>query len=299
MAGFFGLFDYAKPGKGVDKDAPPKKPFFLFFELLWRKLGRLILLNLICFFFLFPLLTAVYYAAYSHLFALLGQPGDGAAALPLLPGLLLGAAAFLPGWLCYVLLAASVVCYGPASCGMAYMLRDFVGQRHVWNSDFFGKFKQNFKQGLALGLLDLAVLFLLSYNITSAAGAGGLLTALRYVSIALTPVWLLMRGYIFVLCVTYRLTVPQILKNALLFATLGLWRNLLALVVSAALILSVFYFGSLLELLAVPLLLFSVTGFVAMFLCFPVVKKYLPDPHKRESPDRTPDGGGDDGLCDS
>jgi len=33
----------------------------------------------------------------------------------------------------------------------------------------------------------------------------------------------------------------------------------------------------------VPLLLFSITGFVTMFLCFPVVKKYLPDPHRQET----------------
>lgn len=29
MAGFFGLFNYSKPGKGVDKNAPEKKTIFL------------------------------------------------------------------------------------------------------------------------------------------------------------------------------------------------------------------------------------------------------------------------------
>ena len=57
MAGFFGLFDYTKPGKGVDKNGPQKKRFFHFFELYFRKFWKLITLNLIYILFCIPIVT--------------------------------------------------------------------------------------------------------------------------------------------------------------------------------------------------------------------------------------------------
>lgn len=43
----FGMFNYSKPGPGVDKDAPKKKRFFYFFELYFRKFWKLVQLNLL------------------------------------------------------------------------------------------------------------------------------------------------------------------------------------------------------------------------------------------------------------
>ncbi len=57
MAGFFGLFDYTKPGKGVDKNSPQKKRIFVFFELYFRKFWKLITLNLIYILFCIPIIT--------------------------------------------------------------------------------------------------------------------------------------------------------------------------------------------------------------------------------------------------
>lgn len=57
MAGFFGLFNYAKPGKGVDKDAPKKKRFFVFFELYFRKFTKLVQLNLLFVLCCIPVVT--------------------------------------------------------------------------------------------------------------------------------------------------------------------------------------------------------------------------------------------------
>lgn len=57
MAGFFGMFNYAKPGKGVDKDAPKKKRFFVFFDLYFRKFTKLVKLNLLYVLFCIPIVT--------------------------------------------------------------------------------------------------------------------------------------------------------------------------------------------------------------------------------------------------
>lgn len=57
MAGFFGLFDYSKPGKGVRKDEPQKPRFFHFWELFFRKFWKLIQLNLLFVLFCIPVVT--------------------------------------------------------------------------------------------------------------------------------------------------------------------------------------------------------------------------------------------------
>lgn len=57
MAGFFGLFDYSKPGKGIRKEQPQKPRFLYFFELLFRKFWTLIQLNLLYILFCLPVVT--------------------------------------------------------------------------------------------------------------------------------------------------------------------------------------------------------------------------------------------------
>lgn len=57
MAGFFGLFDYSKPGKGVRKDEPQKPRFLYFWELYFRKFWKLCQLNLLYVLFCLPVVT--------------------------------------------------------------------------------------------------------------------------------------------------------------------------------------------------------------------------------------------------
>lgn len=57
MAGFFGLFNYAKEGPGIRKDAPKKKTFIVFFETFFRNFWKFIPVNLLysLFFALVPI----------------------------------------------------------------------------------------------------------------------------------------------------------------------------------------------------------------------------------------------------
>lgn len=57
MSLFGGLFNYSKPGPGVDKDAPKKKRFFYFFELYGRKFWKLVELNLLYLLCCIPIVT--------------------------------------------------------------------------------------------------------------------------------------------------------------------------------------------------------------------------------------------------
>ena len=57
MSLFGGLFNYSKPGPGVDKNAPKKKRFFYFFELFGRKFWKLVELNLLYLLCCIPVVT--------------------------------------------------------------------------------------------------------------------------------------------------------------------------------------------------------------------------------------------------
>lgn len=57
MAGFFGLFNYEKEGPGIEKDAPKKKIFVVFFETFFRNFWKFIPLNLVYIIFSLPILT--------------------------------------------------------------------------------------------------------------------------------------------------------------------------------------------------------------------------------------------------
>ena len=52
----------SKPGKGISKDAPEKRRFFLFFEIFFEKFLKLVGLNFIYFVALLPLILGVYYS---------------------------------------------------------------------------------------------------------------------------------------------------------------------------------------------------------------------------------------------
>lgn len=288
MAGIFGLFDYTKPGKGIDKDAPQKHPFFLFFELVWRKLGRLMLLNLMYFVAVLPIVCVFYYVWYNFIYGLMTPEQLGAASeLPFSPlaGILLAAVDSIPAVLRYVLLAASVVIYGPVNCGLTYMLRNFARQQHAWNTDFFERIKSNFKQGLVIGLLDLFFACVLAFNLTMRVDPGAqiatLLNLVRYVSYGLLLIYLFARNYVFIMVVTFDNTIRQIIKNAWIFSVIGLWRNLIVLAVNLVLILTMLLIP-IVELVFVPLLLFSFMGFVAVYACYPLIKKHMIDPLEKK-----------------
>lgn len=298
MAGFFGFFDYTKPGKGVDPDEPQKHPFFHFWELLWRKLSRFLIINLLYFVVFLPILTLIYIIFYMNLIELTPlAAGEEGFSLPLLPGMLAAIAGSLPTFVAWLLLGLSIILYGPATCGLTYMLRNFYRQEHTWVSDFFDRAKRNFKQGIVLGILDVAVVTLLMMNMfytVDPAGEGmmvWLLTIAKYLSVLLLVIYAFMRQYTYLMAVTFDLRLPQIMRNAFIFAILGLWRNLLALVLIIVTVVVFVLLNQIVELVMVPLLLFAFCGFIGMFCCYPVVKKHMiPDPPQEEEPESLIEG---------
>ena len=136
---FFGLIgNYDKPGPGVSKDEPKKAAPVRFFEILWRKLSKLVQLNLI---FMIPF--AVVVALMVVIFF-----------LPL-PHFAFNTSLFGPLDL-YAIYAVPLplILMAPFSAGMAYVTRNFAREEHafVW-SDFWEAVKNNWKASLLNGII--------------------------------------------------------------------------------------------------------------------------------------------------
>ncbi len=58
MAGFFGFFNYEKEGPGIDKNAPKKKTFIVFFETFFRNFWKFIPINFVYSLISIPLITS-------------------------------------------------------------------------------------------------------------------------------------------------------------------------------------------------------------------------------------------------
>ena len=145
---------YKRQGKGVAKDAPDKKRFILFFEILWRKLWQIIGINIIYFIIILPLMAYV-------LVFIMQSVGIEAADLAGNTLFVIFAAILnLPPFFMWLLVGLSAVLYGPATCGLTYILRNYTRQEHAWTfSDFFDRAKKNFKQGLLAGIIDICLLY--------------------------------------------------------------------------------------------------------------------------------------------
>lgn len=225
--GFFKMglfsFNYAKTGPGVDPNAPKKRGIFLFFELLGRKFFKLFQamwistafsLPYIVLMFLF--ITGIYGGYFERAINSLAPGG----ALPsedvrLLMIMLCGFATVAV----YLLWGS-----GPASAGFAYVTRCFTREEHAWIwSDFYDKFKENFKQSLILVVMDFAFLYLipnaaiLNWDFYTTTNQFIWIIPM-YVCIIAFVVYTFMHFHIYQIMVTYDCKFFDLIKNSLLLA---------------------------------------------------------------------------------
>ena len=276
MAGFFGLFNYAKPGKGVSKDEPEKKRFFLFFELLFRKFWKLLLVNLIYTVITFPVLSAFVIWIFSA-FGVDSSLFANDITMYIFSLVVFG----IPAPFNYIIIVASAVLMGPATAAATYIWRQFARQEHAWVwTDFWERLGSNFRQGLAAGILDILVwvsfVLYMSLDLSGSSALGQYLFVFRYVAVIIFIIYTVMRFYTYLIMVTFDMSFISILRNSWIFAILGLVRNLCTIFFSAIVITATIFFP-------IPMLLLlthSLVGFITTFNAYPVVEKYMLKPRQ-------------------
>ena len=218
------FFNYDKPGKGVEKDAPRAKGVFLYFDLLWRKLGRLLLVNILYFVTSLPVLFLYYILAYGFLGTVLPQGTADIAR---------NQAAVIA-----VLVIASLWGTGPVSCGLCYILRNIAREEHTFLvSDFFEQCKKGFFHALVFLAVDFAMLIVgtiaFTFYWSLASGGGVLEIALMATVVAIFVLYTAMHFYLYEVEVTFTGKLLSVYKNsfALAAATLPMCLLLGAIVI--------------------------------------------------------------------
>lgn len=302
----FNLFDfmYAKRANteaAADKHLP--RNFKFFFTLLKRNITNLLYINLITVIANFPIfillfafsgnlqnhvvapagaLAAPLYGAY-----MLGATSPASAAAYGLYGSSTTVALWTPA--VYILLIVGIVLlmftFGPSMIGSTYLLRNMVkGEPLFLLQDFKYAAKKNFKQGFALGILDLVILALLAYDIyffyLNYASTLGLFCF--WISVVILLIYFFMRFYIYMLALTFDLKITKILKNAMIFTILGFKRNIVAflgmLLVAFINFVVLVYFAPI-GVIMPFIFTISLCAFMANYAAWPTVRKLMIDPY--------------------
>ena len=273
-----GLFSFSsKPGPGVSKDAPEKNRFFLFFELFFRKFFKLLKLNLMYVVSLIPLLLGLYLSI--NINPAIVEDVTNFSKMPLF--------VFSGDIIGLILILVSIFITGPSTAGFTYVIRNFQRQEHAWVfSDYIEHFKKNYKQGVAMSLIDIVGYFMLyvalMFYVFSPSDAIAQMAPFLAAVIALLIItFMFMHYYIYTMMVTFDLKLKDILKNALLFAYAKLPLNILITVILGILIFFSIYFTGI-GILAYLLIGFSLYGYIITYSVYPSIDKLMISPFKTE-----------------
>lgn len=202
----------------------------------------------------------------------------------------------------YCLGALMLLTLGPVTCGLTKILRSIVkGEPVFFFQDFFETIRKNLRQSIILGALDGVFLLLIGYDILffkaqveygGSTFANGLMF---WISVFMALCYLIMRMYMYPLLITFRLSIPKILKNAFLFTFLSFGRNLLALIgIVFVIILNLLTAIVFLPLgIMLPIVLtFGIILFIMTYAAWPKIDEVMIKPYYY--PDGTPKPAGAD-----
>lgn len=268
--GLFGSYENA--GTGIAKDAPKKKPFFRYWELVGRKFWKLIEVNMLMMACTLPLIGGL-----ASIYFLINVNTALSLVLTACCGLLF------------------VLIFGPTIAGCTKIFRNFSLEKPIFIMDTFTKtFRSCFRQACVMGLIDLLVTASVASGlyvypqIISSINAGVMQgsTTMFYImfiaGLSIAIAVLLMSFYAYLMIVTTDLSMKNILKNSLALSCIALKKNLLTLLI-VVLICGIFalltYLFPLVMVFVLPFLPISFVGFTIVFNCYPIIQKYVINPY--------------------
>lgn len=185
----------------------------------------------------------------------------------------------------YLIACVPIVTIGPATAAMNYVCRNMTQGKPVsFFSDFVEKCKEHFKQGLAVGLIQVAVSVLLVTSFLSWTSSGwGATEAWRTAAVIVIflVAYLFFFGsfYLYPMMVSFDLSVKNLFRNSFILAMTQLWRNLVILAVIAAMLFLTFLFWPISFPVAL-FLLFATVFFTSNALIYPVLVRLVATPEE-------------------
>ena len=302
----FDMFNSQRVGRGVEKGEVKNPNFKNFFKYFGRSFTKLLNINLMFTFFCLPVFFALFAIAgyfdknaadVSHPLASMlngfiinGEINPLTMSLYGMYGIKDGYASQISvmSMVFYGISALTVFTFGYANAGMAYTLRNLMKGEpvFVW-SDFFRTAKKNLGQGLLVGVIDVAIIALLYYNMHfySLNSANTVFYFMYIATIFFIVIYALMRTYIYAMLVTFKLGTFKLFKNAFILTFAGIKRNILA-VLGIAIVIGINVF---LVFVFIPLgailpfvLTVAVCGYIGMYAAYPKIKEVMIDPYYDE-----------------
>ncbi len=256
--------NYAKPGPGVDVNAPKKKGIALFVEIFGRKFFQLIKANFVCFIISIPFIAVA-------LLILAPQISD----------LLFGNDLYNNPTLKImidVLFAGTIFNFfgsGPVSAAYAYVTRSFTRSQPVWVvSDGFDKFKENFRQSIGLVVIDMIIIFLGFTAFRFYGMRTDILSSIACMVIVFAfAIYTVAHIFMYQIMITYECKFKDIIKNSLLMTMAKLPMCVLLVLITG--ILCVVIFGTLgfFSIIVYATIGMSLTRFPLEFYAARVIEK--------------------------
>ena len=165
---------------------------------------------------------------------------------------------------------------GPFVAGLTYVLRNWARQEHVFIvSDFFEHTKKNWKQGVALSVLNT----FLTYALPTAAlfylksGVSELLVLVAFVIVSV--ILIIMNFYTYTMMVTFKMSLGQILKNSFLLTLAKLPQNLFFFIIIFGIHLALIVYAGPIWIVLMIFVLMALSGFTMNYYSWHVIDKYM------------------------
>ncbi len=305
----FNVFNSAyADGKGVDKDEiaiseNPSLPNF--FKFLGRKLNQILSANILLVFGNFPIFffllamsgyfslhtTTPYYLVYAPLRGamLFNQSPATSALWTIFERQMEVPVLTTTDYVLFALSALVILTFGPVNVGVTYIVRNlFRGKPVFVMQDFFDSIKRNLRQALVYGILDIAIVCLLIFDIVFFNlnyGNHFVLDTMLFMTWCLALLYFFMRSYIYLMIVTFDMSLFKMFKNALSFTVLGVKRNfmfllgtLVLLMLEYVLLFAYFPLAVIVPFVILPSLIVT----MGIYAAYPVIQKYMIDPYYEE-----------------
>jgi uncharacterized membrane protein YesL len=189
------------------------------------------------------------------------------------------------------LIVFTLVTWGWQNVGSAYLTRNMVrgDAVFVW-SDYFRSVKKNLKQGFAMGVIDsifMTVLIIDVCHMLLNSGEDFVSQLMFFLILGISVLYLIMRKYIYLMLVTFDMSIWKMFKNALIFTTLGLKRNAMAflgkaviMAVNLALVLLLLPMNIIVPLILPIVYYLATSSYISSYAYYPVIEKYMITPYQ-------------------
>lgn len=266
MGDFPGFLDFTKPGRGYIDDNR-YHPFIRFWRRYGRHLMRLIAVNA-----LYALITMPVFVWFMSLINAAAMD-MGIGAISVMGTVLMSIVMNWPGPVLAALLILSILLTGPATAALSYATLCCAWDRPgMFWSGFWSAWKENWKQALPVGIVDVLACFgTLYYLVDATAVFGAFGTAMKLLWCVLALIYCMIRVYLYPMMVTVELPLVALIKNGLILSILKLWRPLVVILITAVLCLCCVVA----DIVIVPCFLYSFVAFSAAFFTQPVIEQYL------------------------